>query len=131
MESRTEAQYLWHMDLVALEHVESSQTRDGTHVPQTGRWILIHFDTREVPYDYPLSFAVTWHISYYVCFSTRGLPARQNIRPMGLALLHVLFTILSHNKCSVRIKWIKRMSSALGRGGRQAGGDWRVGWDWE
>ena len=27
---------------VALLHVESSQTRDRTHVPSTGRWILNH-----------------------------------------------------------------------------------------
>ena len=30
-------------------HVASSQTRDRTHVPCTGRWILNHWTTREVP----------------------------------------------------------------------------------
>ena len=69
-----------------------------------GGWILIHFDTREVSYDYPLSFAVTWHISYCICFSICGLSAQQNIHHRGLGLLHVLFTILKHNKCSMRIK---------------------------
>ena len=34
--------------LVAPKHVESSQTRDGTHVPCTGRQILNHWTTREV-----------------------------------------------------------------------------------
>ena len=35
--------------LVALRHVDSSQTRDQTSVPRTGRQILIHCTTREVP----------------------------------------------------------------------------------
>ena len=38
-----------HVGLVAPQHVESSRTRDQTHVPYTGRWILIHCTTREVP----------------------------------------------------------------------------------
>ena len=42
------AQYLWHTGLVALWHVELSQTRDQTHVPCIGRQILIHCITREV-----------------------------------------------------------------------------------
>ena len=33
-------QYLWHMSLVAPWHVESSWTRDQTHVPCIGRQIL-------------------------------------------------------------------------------------------
>ena len=37
-----------HMGLVALKHVESSQTRDQTHVSCIGRWILNHGTTREV-----------------------------------------------------------------------------------
>ena len=40
----------WCMDLVALWHMESSQTRDRTHVPCIGRQILIHCTTREVPW---------------------------------------------------------------------------------
>ena len=36
------------LGLVALCHVKSSWTRDRTHVPCTGRWILIHDKTREV-----------------------------------------------------------------------------------
>ena len=35
------------MGLVAPRLGESSQTRDGTHVPCTGRWILINCTTRE------------------------------------------------------------------------------------
>ena len=35
----------------SMGHAESSQTRDGTRVPCIGRWILIHYTTREVPYS--------------------------------------------------------------------------------
>ena len=42
-------QELQHTDLVALQHVGSSRTRDRTHVPCTGRQILNHWATREVP----------------------------------------------------------------------------------
>ena len=34
--------------LIASRHVESSQTRNRTHVPYIGRWILNHRTTREV-----------------------------------------------------------------------------------
>ena len=37
-------QYLWCMGFIALQHVESSQTRDWT----CGKWILNHWATREV-----------------------------------------------------------------------------------
>ena len=36
------------MGTAAPQHVESSQTRDGTRVPCLGRWILNHWTTREV-----------------------------------------------------------------------------------
>jgi len=36
------------MGLVASWYVESSWTRDGTHVSCIGRWILNHWTTREV-----------------------------------------------------------------------------------
>ena len=41
-------QWLWHMGLAALWHVESSQIRDQTCVPCVGRQIPIHFTTREI-----------------------------------------------------------------------------------
>ena len=41
-DSRAEAQQLWRGGVVALQHVESPQIRDGTHVSCTGRWILSH-----------------------------------------------------------------------------------------
>ena len=37
------------MGLVAPQHVESSQTRNPTHIPCMGRRILNHWTTREVP----------------------------------------------------------------------------------
>ena len=40
--SRSQSQQFWYMTLVALRHVESAQTKDQTHVPCTGRWILYH-----------------------------------------------------------------------------------------
>ena len=43
-----ELQQLWHMGLVVLECVESSQTRVWTHVPCIGRQIRNHWTTREV-----------------------------------------------------------------------------------
>ena len=37
------------MGLVAPQHMESSWTRDQTHVPHIGRQILNHWPPREVP----------------------------------------------------------------------------------
>ena len=48
-DSTARAQRLWCMDLVALWHVGSSQTRDGTRVSCIGRQILYHWATREAP----------------------------------------------------------------------------------
>ena len=47
--SRAQAQELWCANLDASSRVGSSQTRDQTHVPCTGRQILNHWTTREVP----------------------------------------------------------------------------------
>ena len=48
--SRVQAKQLWHTGLVAQRHLGSSQTRDQTHVPCIGRWILFHCTTSEVPH---------------------------------------------------------------------------------
>ena len=45
--SRAQAQWLWHMGLVALQQMRSSQTRDQTHIFCIGRWILYHRANRE------------------------------------------------------------------------------------
>ena len=49
---RAQVQWLWSMGPVALWHVESSWTRDWTHVPCIGMWILIHCTTREALLGY-------------------------------------------------------------------------------
>ena len=41
-------QQMWHTGLVAPRRVGSSQTRDQTHVPGTGRQTLIHGTARQV-----------------------------------------------------------------------------------
>ena len=51
------AQWLWRTGFVAPWHVGSSQTRDRTHVPCLGRWILNHWTTREVLHIF-LSFVL-------------------------------------------------------------------------
>ena len=43
-----QAQWLWHTDLIALWHVDSSQTWDRIHVPCIGRWISTHCTTIDV-----------------------------------------------------------------------------------
>ena len=45
----TWAQQLWHMGWANRSHMESSQTRDQTHVLCIQRQTLIHCTTREVP----------------------------------------------------------------------------------
>ena len=42
------AQELWRMGLVALQHVDSSSSRDQTCVTCIGRLILNHWTTREI-----------------------------------------------------------------------------------
>ena len=47
--TRAQAQLWRGMGLVALRHVESSQTRDWTCVSCIGRWSLYHGTTRDAP----------------------------------------------------------------------------------
>ena len=69
-------QQLWYMCLVAPSHVGSSQTRNQTHVPCIGRWILNHSPTREIPIPHCFdccNFVVlseVWegYASYFVLF---------------------------------------------------------------
>ena len=46
---RTWAQSFWRTGLVALWHVGSSQTRESKPRPSFGRWIPIHWTTRQFP----------------------------------------------------------------------------------
>ena len=50
----TQAHSLWHMGLVALQHVGSSQIRDGTHVSCFGSQILYLWATREAATSSPI-----------------------------------------------------------------------------
>ena len=62
-------------DLVALQHMGSSWTRDQTHVSCIGRRILSHWTTGEVrgPHCFdPFSFVVTFEIG--TCESDSVLP---------------------------------------------------------
>ena len=57
------------MDLVALWHVESSQTRDQIHVPCIGRQLLHLWTTKEVPIclllkEIPRLICRWYHITY-------------------------------------------------------------------
>ena len=52
---RAQAQWLWHMGLVAPQHVGSSRTKDQTCVSYIGRQIPYHWATREVLYIYLLT----------------------------------------------------------------------------
>ena len=44
------------VDLVALQYVESSQTRDQTHVPCIDKQIPIHSTTQDVLYHFKIRF---------------------------------------------------------------------------
>ena len=58
-------QQLWSTSPVAPQHVGSSQTRDQTHVPCTGRQSLNHWTTREVPKYHILRSRVYSLLSFY------------------------------------------------------------------
>ena len=49
-------QYLWHTGLLAARHVGSSQTRDWTCVSSSGRRILYHWASWDVPYLFLIFF---------------------------------------------------------------------------
>ena len=68
-------QYFWNTDLVALWYVESSRTRDRTHVPCIGRQILIHGTTREaleILCIFKTTFKIKgfWFVVACVCLSS-------------------------------------------------------------
>ena len=64
------------MGLVALWHVDSSQTREQNHVPCVGRWILNHWTTREVPgCNFKLVFLRRWPLSKEVAILGKLVPS--------------------------------------------------------
>ena len=70
MASTAQAQQLWCTGLVAPQHVGSSRTRAGTHVPCIGRRILNHCTTREAPKD---EFLLQNFKVYILNFCTRKI----------------------------------------------------------
>ena len=77
--SRTHGlQYLWCTGLVAPHHVGFSWTRDQTHVPCIGRWILNHWNTSEI-----LSFSSVTQSCPALCepmdYNMPGLPVHHQL----------------------------------------------------
>ena len=90
MDSRAQAQSLWHADLVAPRHAGSSCTRDRTCVLSIGPWTLNHRTTRETP---QLHFK--WGFLYlfsYCRARSRTLPLLQFV-PILLFTLLLLFLL--------------------------------------
>ena len=96
------------MDLLALRHVESSQTRDWTSAPCTGRWILLHCKTREILALYFHLPFLLWikilHSTYYTLLLTvtsRNRDRRRNegkrIKPPSAGLAHSHVPSPTHN----------------------------------
>ena len=63
----TQVSVVWCKGLVVLHHVESSWTRNRTHVPCTGRQILNHWTTREIPCVNP-SVNKCFHFSLFLLY---------------------------------------------------------------
>ena len=70
------------MDLVALRHVGSSQTKDQTHVFCIGKQILIHCATREL---HPWIYLHIWLFIYLgeVTEVSGGLPTKTSPCALG------------------------------------------------
>ena len=62
LDSRAQAQQLWHTGLVAPWHVESPQTRDQTCVSCIGRQVVNHWTTKEIPIFF--SFCCDFSVIY-------------------------------------------------------------------
>ena len=60
---------LAHTDLAAPRHVESSQTRDGTCVPHTCRWICNHWTIREAQQEF---LSQSWGGADFVKYRVAG-----------------------------------------------------------
>ena len=83
--SRVQTQLLWLTGVVAPRLVGSSQTRDQTHVPFIGKWILNLWTTKASPLNLLL-------ISYCVLFFfLSGTPAMLLIDYMGVICVSYTF----------------------------------------
>ena len=65
------------MGLVVLWHVECSQTRSQTHVPYIGRWILDHWITREIYFNFLFLF-LQWFLGYLGPYSRKAMATHSN-----------------------------------------------------
>ena len=109
---------MWCKGLAALRHVGSSWTRDQIGVPCTGRWILNHWTTREVPsllfknknlFIYLTVFSLSWGM-WCLCWVTWNLSLQCIDSQEGSMGLHE-----SSMACEILIPWagIKRKSPSL------------------
>ena len=93
--SRAQAQNLWHAGLVAPQHVGSFWTRDQTHVPRIGRWILYHCATRE-----SLLLLLLSHFSPTLCDPIDSSPPGSSVPGILQArILECVAISLSKNAC--------------------------------
>ena len=84
------AQKLWYTGLADPCHVGSSWTRNQTHVPCLGRWILYHWATR----DAPLFLLLTCRSSLYILDTTSlSNLCFVNILSQSVACLLISFTV--------------------------------------
>ena len=68
MSSRVLTQSLWYRGQVAPQKAESSQTRDGVHVPCIDKWTPIHRTTREVWCVCVCVYVYVYiYINFFVC----------------------------------------------------------------
>ena len=61
-----QAQWLWGGDLVALQHVGSSWTRDWAPAPCIGRQVLNHWITRKAPIEVLMSFSFPFIFCFFI-----------------------------------------------------------------
>ena len=76
------------MGLVALLHVGSFQTRDQTHVPYIGEWILNHWTIRQVPVFYFI------HSGIYMLIPTSQFIPPPTLSPLLTILLFSMYVSL-------------------------------------
>ena len=95
---------MWHIGLLASQHVESSWTRDSTHVPCTGRQITLHCTTRVVQEAIFVTLALMADMPREIHM------ARRNRKQLEQSLL------LSPQDCEMVIdsgKWLQRRTDSM------------------
>ena len=82
---------LWCAGLVATQNVGSSWTKDQTHIPCIGKWILNHWTTRDVQFAY---FYLLDSSNSYAKFPTLAL-ASMMVKPDFVRVLLYIFCCCS------------------------------------